>query len=252
MLTDFEERKRREMTDLWSKHFEEYKHGFEMFTSKLHQDAPAFVIGFNPGGDLHSSTLTDRMEQFTGPDPDYSRPPKVEDGKHYHPDGLPPYASDSNQPGRIKRYLFDGKQDLLKRTVETNRFYMRTSNKSEHHGFLQSLSGEAFEEYTRFCRETTRETIKRSNPDVIIDFANRYDGWATAFCADLCLDAELEDSHLHRDDGSVKGRVSIARLTDPPHSKVIAIKPHLSAVIPQEILDLFEDTIPPELPASSD
>jgi hypothetical protein len=164
MLDKFEKEKRRKMTEIWHKHFDEYKDGFELFTSELYKDAPALVIGFNPGGELHTDKMTrDRMQQFT--DGDYSRPSQVvEAGKHYHPCETPGYASHSNQPGRIRTYLFDGKRDLLSQTVETNRFYMRTNGKGQHRKFLQRLSAEPFQDYMRFCRETAHETIKRTNP----------------------------------------------------------------------------------------
>lgn len=247
MLDKFERQKRREMTELWRKHFEDYNDGFEMFTSELYEDAPALVIGFNPGGELHENNMKrSRMKQFTAGD--FSRPKQVEEGKQYHPDYLPEYASTSNQPGRIRKYLFDGRNDLLKRTVETNRYYMRTSGRGQHKNFLRNLSSEAFTHYMTFCRETTHETISRTNPDVVLDFANRTDGRATEFCADIGFNAKPVSYHTYKDNGSVKGCVSVAEMIEPPHSTIISIRPHLSAPINQSILDLFAEVVPSQLP----
>ena len=247
MLDEFARQKRREMTELWRKHLEEYSDGFEIFTSELYQDAPALIIGFNPGGDLHKQEMTRyRMKQFTSGD--FSHPEQIDEGKHYHPDYLPDYASSSNLPSRIKTYLFDGKSDLLTRTVETNRYYMRTSGKSQHGDLLQSLSSEAFAAYTRFCRETTHETISRTNPDVILDFANRHNGRATEFCTDIGFDSKPINYHACKNNGSIEGSVSVAKIIEPPHSKVISIKPHLSASINQPVLDLFAEVAPTHLP----
>lgn len=248
MLNNFEQKKRRKMTKLWRKHFEKHKHGFEMFTSRLYEDAPALVIGYNPGGELHRDKMSRRVQQFTNGD--FSRPTQITDedkGKHYRPQGLPDYASNSAIPGRIKREFFNGKQKLLEQTVETNRYYMRTGGKSKHRNLLKSLSGEAFEEYMRFCRETTYETIRGTNPDVVIDFANQHDGRASEFCADIGFEYGYENEYTHEDGGSVDGRVSVVKMTEPPHSKVISVKPHLSAAIAQPILDLFSKVIPPRL-----
>lgn len=247
MLDQFERDKRREMTELWKEHFYEHNEGFEMFTSELYEDAPALVIGFNPGGKLYGEEMTDRMVQFTSGD--FSRPSQVEEeGKHYHPDYLPGYASSSNQPSRIKEYLFDGKTGLLRRTVETNRYYMRSDGKSEHGEFLQGLSSEPFAEYMQFCRETTRETIRRTSPDAVIDFANRHNGRATEVCADIGFDSSPVSYHTFEDNGSVGGSVSVAKMTEPPYSKVISVTPHLSYSISQPVLDMFAEVVPEHLP----
>jgi hypothetical protein len=248
MLEKFAQEKRRRMTELWDKHFDQHNDGFEIFTSKLFPDAPALIIGFNPGGVLGKNKMTrERIKQFTSGD--FSRPNQVTEGKHYHPDYLPEYASNSDVPGRIKKYLFEGKQDLPTQTVETNRYYMRTKNRSEHNKkLLRNLSSQAFREYMNFCRNTTHETINRTNPDVVIDFARRHDGRATEFCLDIGFNSKPLNYHSHKDNGSVKGCVSVAKMTEPPYSKVISIMPHLSAPTNQSVLNLFARVVPPHLP----
>lgn len=244
MLDDFEKQKREEMTAIWRDHFEEYKDGFEMFTSKLYEDAPALIIGFNPGGELESDEMTrSRMQQFASGD--FSRPEQVRDGKHNHPDYLPDYASGSNQPHNVKK-IFKENQSVLKRTVETNRFYMRTSGKSQHKRFLEGLSEEAFEEYMSFCRETTHETIKKTRPDVILDFANQHYGRATEFCADLGFDSEPVEYHQYTGNGP-KESISVATMIEPPHATVVSVRPHLSAAISNETIDEFSEVIQPYL-----
>lgn len=239
VLDAFARERRRSMTKLWEDHFSQHRGGFEMFTSPLYENASALIIGYNPGGQLNRDQMNERMQSFT--DGDFTS--VLEKHKHYHPDYLPDYASTSPLPGRIRRYLFHRKEDLLRRAVETNRYFMRTNGKREHREFVQSSPPEASGQYLTLCQNTAHELIRRTEPNVVIDFANRYD--VGGFCLDLEFDFRLVDEYERGN-----AQVGVAELLDPPHSTVISVAPHLSAVMSRDELEMLREVVPSYLPQS--
>lgn len=255
MLDEFEKKKRREMTEIWKRHLEEHKDGFKMFSSRLYEDAPVLVIGYNPGGELYGDNMNSRMKKFVAGD--FSRPAQVtgkngKKGKDFHPEYFPHWAvqndGKSDIPANLKWYVFHGKQELLKQTVETNRYYMRSDGTEDHKRFLTDIPEEVSELYETFCRETTQEVIRLTNPEVVIDYSGKNNGHAEKFCNDLGFDCESITQYTYKEN-YYNARVSIAEILEPPHATVISLKPHLGfRYIDESMQSLFRREIPHRLP----
>lgn len=232
-------RKQEEMYDLWQKHFQDHKSGFELFTSPLYENASAVIIGYNAGGGDPDATSYNRyMDRFLADDPDFSLP---EHG-HYREGG-----ADYLVASRIRQYLFNGKEHLLENAVETNRYFLRTDGKSHHHDVMEAASKSAKQEYLEFCRNTTREVIQQANPDVVLEFSG--ESSAEKFCSELGLTFEHHENHGIDGENGTNVTVEVGNLSGISNTTFISISPHVSyPPLAMEHLNFLKETVPPLLP----
>lgn len=231
--------KQKEMLEIWQTYFQDHKSGFELFTSPLCEEASAVIIGYNAGGGDRNATSHNRyMERFLSDDPDFSLPEKG----RYREGG-----ADYLVASRMRNYLFNGKVHLLENSVETNRYFLRTENKSHHQDIMEAASDTAEKAYREFCRDTIRGVIQRANPGVVIDFGG--ESSATAFCSDLDLTLEHHDTHSLDGENGTSISVEVGELADISDTKFISISPHISyPPLSMEHLNFLKETVPPLLP----
>lgn len=231
--------KQKEMYELWQTHFPDHKSGFELFTSPMYENASAVIIGYNAGGGDREATTHNRyMDRFLADEPDFSLP----DHGHY-PKGEAGYLVAS----RIRKYLFNGKEHLLENAVETNRYFLRTEDKSHHHDIMEAASESTRESYLNFCRDTIRGVIQRANPSVVVDFGGEKS--AKKFSSDLNYGFEQHDTHKLNGENGTTISIEVGELTDSSNTPFISISPHLSyPPLAMEHLNFLKETVPPLLP----
>jgi hypothetical protein len=227
------------MFENWETYFPDHYSGIEVFTRPLREDAAAVIIGYNAGGgDKDANEVNKYMRGFVGEAPDFSL---SESG--YYQEGGYGYTLAK----RIRKYFSNGKTHLLENSVELNRYFLRTEGKNHHRKLLQEIDDEHKEIYENFCRETTRETIRHTNPDVVVDFSGKYD--STGFCEDLNFTCEHKEQYQYTNGKNISASVDVAAISEPPNARVISINPHPSApTLAQKHLDFFKQAIPPLLP----
>ncbi|MFB6186174.1 MAG: hypothetical protein ABEI86_04810 [Halobacteriaceae archaeon] len=148
-----------QMFQFWEKHLgAEHKMGFEVFTSPIPKDPSIVFMGINPGSNFEG--YHPRMDPFLE-DGDFSLP----DSHDYAVGG-----EDYEVANFLRDHIFSSREDRLTDSVETNRYYLRTNDETEHSD-LQERLGEAWEDYVDFCFDTDQELIERTDPDVIIAFS---------------------------------------------------------------------------------
>lgn len=148
-----------QMFQFWEKHLgSEHKLGFEVFTSPIPEDPSILFIGINPGSS-YDEGYHPHMEPLLNGDFD------LPDSHHYAVGG-----EDYPVANFLREHLFSGREDRLTDSVETNRYYLRTNDETEHSD-LQGRLGEAWADYVDFCFDTDQELIERTDPDVIIAFS---------------------------------------------------------------------------------
>jgi len=248
---------RERMDNIWTDYFSDSGAGYEVLTGALPQNASVMIIGYNPGGgERGADEYHDRMQSlgYEAPDDaaglrdssehtpsDFSLP----DIGHYDPDN-----EEISYSGpiitRLQDRVFHENTHLLENAVETNRYYLRTSGKGEHKGWLEEMSPEAYDEYTSFCRDTTQTVIEETTPNTIVDFSGEYR--ALELCNDLGFDAEPTTREVSGVTSPTAVRIYVAEMSVPPHSTVVSLRPHLSAPISSEGLRFFEDEIAKYLP----
>ncbi|MFC7076119.1 hypothetical protein [Haloarcula halophila] len=148
----------RQAYEIWDSNVElrESSDGVQPFTSPLQPDVPLMIMGYNPGTYRGSRDRPELMQQFEKGVFDLpSERDYVAGGQDYREAEL------------IRETIFRN-HDILTESIETNRYYLRTSTIGEH----DTLRNEA-PEYIDFCRDKTAELIERADPDTILAFGMR-------------------------------------------------------------------------------
>ena len=146
-IQDWGQDVQRQAYEIWDSNVElrESSDGVQPFTSPLQPDAPLMIMGYNPGAYSGLRDKPEMMKRFENgvfdlpPERDYAV-----GGEDYH------------EAEFIRETIFQN-HDILTESIETNRYYLRTSDIEEH----DTLRNEA-SEYIGFCRDKTAELIERA------------------------------------------------------------------------------------------
>lgn len=163
--------KQKEMWEFWNENESVRKAfplGFEMTTSPIPEDPKVIILGRNPGSG--EEPPHQHMERFSKPDePNFGFP---EEHDYLPGNATYPVAT------AIRNFIFNGNENVLNKTIETNRNFLRTNDKSEHENGLQKLTDDLREEYEALCVEIIKGFIDKGNPDLVVSFTGYEDNHA--------------------------------------------------------------------------
>jgi hypothetical protein len=155
--------KQKELWEFWNENElvqEAFPLGFEMTTSPIAEDPKVVIMGRNPGSGKEPPHP--HMERFTKPDePNFGFPKEH--------DYLPGNAN-YKVARAMRNFVFSEHENILDKTIETNRNFLRTNNRSELESGLQKLTDNLREEYQTLCVEIIKGFIEKGNPDLIVSF----------------------------------------------------------------------------------
>ena len=251
-LEEWAEQQRREMIEMWDENWREAaKPGVELTTSPVHEDPKLLTLGFNPGSD-DDKTLHEDMYQFLGEDGTYN--PETDSFGFGDIGWLADDTVDTTSPvyPRFRQRICKGKIEILKKTIETNRYVARSNGKSGHDDFLSEVDDP--QSYKNFCFNWVEQLIRRTEPEVIIEYAGASDTDWTA--VELFSEVYGLDTEVHReiDLGDNDGKRITALCGTAGPSKFISLDKHLSTPafsgywVKDPHLKNLEEKIPPLLP----
>lgn len=256
-IQNWAERKQQEILDLWKSEFrEEFPYGFELTTSPIYENPPMLIMGYNPGiGPSIDSPPHDHMDRFLFEDESIKS--DIEYGFREEP-WCAKRRTGKPANTRLHDYVCAGKTELLKSSIETNRFVFRTKKSEQHSDQLESLSGSngnAVSKYKEFCQNWIRELINRSEPEIVVSYTGkRGRPPIQELEEDYGFETEILKKYVFEDYDPSRGNNKTVRVeityADIGPCKALGIEPHLSdRPFPKELLKSIEITVPGLLPS---
>ncbi|WP_262181598.1 hypothetical protein [Haloarcula laminariae] len=248
--------KQKELLDLWENELDEaFPYGIQISSSPIIDDPKIIILGRNPGigkkelekGPPHSSMLELQDENSTFGFPKH----------HDYIVG----GSSYRIAKRMRNIVFKENPELLSETIEMNRDFLRTPNKSALQAWKEQSADDnpdILEQYNSIIKKTVQDLVSQGNPNLIISFTGYSDNemypmeeMRKIYDFEPVLESQYRVKKRNRDkNGQIRKTEYRATYADLGETKFIGLTPHLSNPnIPKPVQKMLIKFISDKMPS---